>query len=171
MMVFAVRYRVSSASACKPNVVSNHSDQGSQYASIAFGERCRKKECPPSIGSVGDAYDKAMAERFFASRECELIDRKSRQTKTESRLAPFARIEAWYIVRRRQGVLIYMSPMNCATKHCEPSPPSGEHGLSTVDVCVASAMPPADNPASVHFERAENLSPQPSTRGCQLHLF
>lgn len=53
----------------------HHSDQGSQYTSGAFGERCRKMGVRPSMGSVGDAYDKAMAESFFATLECELIDR------------------------------------------------------------------------------------------------
>jgi putative transposase len=69
--------------------VIHHSDQGSHYASIAFGDRCRKMGVRPSMGSVGDAYDNAMAESFFASLECELIDRKSWQTKTEARLALF----------------------------------------------------------------------------------
>ena len=46
--------------------------------------------------SVGDAYDNAMAESFFATLECELIDRRSWQTKTEARLALFTYIEGWY---------------------------------------------------------------------------
>ncbi len=73
----------------RPEGVIHHSDQGSQYASIAFGERCKKMGVRPSMGSVGDAYDNAMAESFFASLERELIDRKSWQTKTEARLALF----------------------------------------------------------------------------------
>jgi len=80
----------------KPDAVIHHSDQGSQYASIAFGERCKKMGVRPSMGSGGDAYDNAMAESFFASLECELIDRKSWQTKTEARLALFTWIEGWY---------------------------------------------------------------------------
>ncbi|MDE2150599.1 MAG: IS3 family transposase [Gammaproteobacteria bacterium] len=55
----------------KPHEVIHHSDQGSQYTSIAFGERCRKMGVRPSMGTVGDAYDNAMAESFFASLECE----------------------------------------------------------------------------------------------------
>ena len=82
----------------KPEAVIHHSDQGSQYTSVAFGERCNKMGVRPSMGSVGDAYDNAMAESFFASLECELIDRKSWQTKTEARLALFTWIEGW---RRR----------------------------------------------------------------------
>ena len=61
----------------KPEGVIHHSDQGSQYTSIAFGERCKKMGVRPSMGTVGDAYDNAMAESFFATLECELIDRRS----------------------------------------------------------------------------------------------
>ena len=57
--------------------VIHHSDQGSQYTSLDFGKRCKEMGVRPSMGSVGDAYDNAMAESFFASLECELIDRRS----------------------------------------------------------------------------------------------
>jgi putative transposase len=90
--------------------VIHHSDQGSQYTSIAFGERCQKMGVRPSMGSVGDAYDNAMAESFFASLECELIDRRSWKTKTEARLALFTYIEGWYNPRRRHSALGYRSP-------------------------------------------------------------
>ena len=144
----------------RPEGVIHHSDQGSQYASIAFGERCKKMGVRPSMGSVGDAYDNAMAESFFASLECELIDRKSWQTKTEARLALFTWIEGWYNPRRRHSALSYLSPVNYETKHIDPSPPQrGEHGLTTVGACVACATPPVDNPAPAHFERTEDLSP------------
>ena len=43
----------------RPSGVIHHSDQGSQYASIAFGKRCREAGVRPSMGSVGDAYDNA----------------------------------------------------------------------------------------------------------------
>jgi putative transposase len=60
-----------------------------QYASIAFGQRCAELGVRPSMGSVGDAYDNAMAESFFASLECELIDRRSFRSQAEARLALF----------------------------------------------------------------------------------
>jgi putative transposase len=85
----------------RPTDVIHHSDQGSQYTSIAFGQRCKKMGVRPSMGSVGDAYDNAMAESFFASLECELIDRRSFQTKAEARLALFTYIEGWYNVSVR----------------------------------------------------------------------
>lgn len=57
----------------KPQDVIHHSDQVSPYTSLAFGQRCAEMGVRPSMGSVGDAYDNAMAENFFATLECELI--------------------------------------------------------------------------------------------------
>ena len=65
----------------------------------------------PSVGSVGDAYDNAMAESFFASLECELLDRRCFHTHTEARLAVFEWIEGWYNTRRRHSSLGYLSPV------------------------------------------------------------
>ena len=96
----------------RPEGVIHHSDQGSQYASLAFGQRCQTMGVRPSMGSRGDAYDNAMAESFFASLECELLDRRSFKTKTEARLAVFTWIEGWYNPCRRHSALGYRSPMN-----------------------------------------------------------
>ena len=103
----------------KPESVIHHSDQGSQYTSIAFGNRCKEMGVRPSMGSVGDAYDNAMAESFFASLECELIARRSWKTKTEARLAVFTWIESWYNPCRRHSGLNYQSPNNFERKHHE----------------------------------------------------
>jgi putative transposase len=143
----------------RPADVIHHSDQGSQYTSIAFGERCKKMGVRPSMGTVGDAYDNAMAESFFASLECELIDRKSWQTKTEARLALFTYIEGWYNPRRRHSALDYLSPANYESRHMSASGSSGKHGLPTVGACVACATPPVDIPAPVRLQTPENLSP------------
>ena len=67
-----------------------------QYTSVAFGNRCKEMGVRPSMGTVGDAYDNAMAESFFATLECELIDRRVWKTQTEARLAIFTWIESWY---------------------------------------------------------------------------
>jgi putative transposase len=66
----------------------------------------------PSMGSVGDAYDNAMCESFFATLECELLDRRKFRTKAEARMAVFAFIEGWYNPGRRHSALGYMSPIN-----------------------------------------------------------
>lgn len=113
----------------RPTDVVHHSDQGSQYTSVAFGQRCAKMGVRPSMGSVGDAYDNAMAESFFASLECELIDRRSFQTKAEARLALFTYIEGWYNPRRRHSALGRISPINFERSHTQDQPPLIEHAL------------------------------------------
>jgi len=95
-----------------PKDVIHHSDQGSQYTSVAFGLRCKEADVRPSMGSVGDAYDNAMCESFFATLECELLDRRKFQTKAQARLAIFQFIEGWYNPGRRHSALGYKSPIN-----------------------------------------------------------
>jgi putative transposase len=81
-----------------------------RYTSLAFGQRCRRAGVVPSMGSVGDAYDNALAESFFATLECELVDRSRWRTHAEARTAVFAFIEAFYNRRRRHSALGYLSP-------------------------------------------------------------
>jgi putative transposase len=95
----------------KSRNVVHHSDQGSQYTSVAFGLRCKEAGVRPSMGSVGDAYDNAMCESFFATLECELLDRRKFQTKAEARMAIFEFIEGWYNPARRHSALGYQSPI------------------------------------------------------------
>ena len=96
----------------RPVDVIHHSDQGSQYTSVAFGLRCKEAGVRPSMGSVGDAYDNAMCESFFATLECELFDRRKFRTKAEARMAVFQFIEGWYNPGRRHSALGYQSPVN-----------------------------------------------------------
>ena len=91
--------------------VIHHSDQGCQYTSVAFGARCRQYGVRPSMGSVGDCYDNAMCESFFATLECELIDRYRFLNPTEARRAVFDFIEGWYNPRRLHSSLGYCSPV------------------------------------------------------------
>ena len=96
----------------RPRDVIHHSDQDCQYTSVAFGRRCREMGVRPSMGSVGDAYDNAMCESFFATLECELLDRHRFKTQVEVRLAVFEFIEGWYNPHRRHSALDYQSPLN-----------------------------------------------------------
>lgn len=96
----------------QPSKVIHHSDRGTQYTSIAFGHRCQQAGVQPSMGSVGDAYDNAMCESFFASLECELLDRRGFRTHAEARMAVFRYIEGWYNPHRRHSALDYQSPVN-----------------------------------------------------------
>ena len=93
-----------------PTGVVHHSDKGSQYTSLAFGKRCREMGVLTSTGSAGDCYDNAMAESFFATLECELIERRAFRTRVEARMAVFQFIEGWYNTGRRHSALGYRSP-------------------------------------------------------------
>ena len=95
----------------RPCGVVHHSDHGCQYTALAFGERCRQMGVRPSMGTVGDAYDNALAESFFATLECELIDRHSWRAQTDARLAIFRYIEGWYNPHRRHSALGQRSPV------------------------------------------------------------
>ena len=88
----------------------HHSDQGTQYTSLAFGRRAREAGIALSMGSVGDCFDNAMAESFFASLETELLDRTTFHTRADARLAVFDYIEAFYNPHRRHSALDYLSP-------------------------------------------------------------
>jgi len=108
--------------------VIHHSDQGSQYTSIEFGNRCRQAGVRPSMGSVGDAYDNAMAESFFATLECELLARSRFKTQADARnavfefIVPEARLrhdEGFYNPRRRHSSLGYLSPAEFERRHRE----------------------------------------------------
>ncbi len=101
----------------RPKWVIHHSDQGCQYTSIAFGKRCREAGVRPSTGSVGDCFDNAMCESFFATLECELLDRRRFKTQAEARMAIFEFIEGWYNPTRRHSGLDYLSPMEYERRH------------------------------------------------------
>jgi len=101
----------------RPAGVIHHSDQGTQYTSIAFGMRCRESGVRPSMGSVGDCFDNAMCESFFATLECELLDRRHFRTQVEARMAVFEFIEGWYNPHRRHSALDYLSPINYERSH------------------------------------------------------
>ena len=115
----------------QPSGVIHHSDQGSQYTSIEFGRRCREAGVRPSMGSVGDAYDNAMAESFFATLECELLDRHRFKTQAEARIAVFEFIEGFYNPRRRHSSLGYLSPVKFERQFAQTilAPGAHEHAV------------------------------------------
>ena len=96
----------------RPTAVIHHSDHGSQYTALTFGQRCREADVRPSMGSVGDCYDNAMAESFFATLECELLDRQRFADPDKARRAVFEFIEGWYNPQRRHSALGYLSPVD-----------------------------------------------------------
>ena len=90
--------------------VIHHSDRGSQYTSLAFGRQCREAGIVQSMGSAGDAYDNAMCESFFATLECELLDRTRFRTAADARREVFSFIEGFYNTRRLHSALGYRAP-------------------------------------------------------------
>jgi putative transposase len=118
----------------QPTDVIHHSDRGCQYTSIAFGARCKAAGVRPSMGSVGDAYDNAMCESFFATLECEVIDRYSFKNIFQAKLRVFQFIEGWYNSRRRHSSLGYLSPVEFEHKF---SPANSQ------DVSLPSGLPSA----------------------------
>lgn len=88
----------------------HHSDHGSQYTSLAFGQRCQEAGILPSMGAIGDCYDNALAESFFATLETELLATNHWRSLAEARTAIFAFIETFYNSQRRHSALGYRSP-------------------------------------------------------------
>ena len=87
-----------------------HSDQGSQFVSLAFGQQARAAGIAQSMGSRGDCYDNSVAESFFATLKKELVDRRSWPEKAELRTEIFNFIEIFYNRRRRHSTLGMLSP-------------------------------------------------------------
>ena len=88
----------------------HHSDQGSQYVSLAFGRRCRQAGIEQSMGGRRSAYDNAVCESFFKTLKSDLVDRHSWPTKPQLRTAVFDYIECFYNRQRRHSSLDYLSP-------------------------------------------------------------
>ena len=87
-----------------------HSDQGSQFVSLAFGQQAREAGIAQSMGSRGDCFDNAVAESFFATLKKELIHRRSWPSKAELRTEVFEYIEVFFNRRRRHSTLGHLSP-------------------------------------------------------------
>jgi putative transposase len=95
---------------CPAPGLVHHSDRGTQYTSVAVGERLAAARIAASMGAPGSAYDNALAESFFASLETELIDRSTFPTRATARLAVFDWIERFYNRVRLHSALGYLSP-------------------------------------------------------------
>lgn len=88
----------------------HHSDQGSQYVSLAFGQLAKAEGIARSMGAVGTAYDNAVAESFFSTLKRELIHRRSWPNRAELRSEVFSFIEGFYNRKRRHSYLGWISP-------------------------------------------------------------
>lgn len=141
----------------KPDAVIHHSDQGCQYTSLAFGHRCGEFGVRPSMGTVGDAYDNAMAESFFASLEHELLARRSFKSKAEAKTALFTYIEAWYNLRRRHSGIEYQSPTKFELKNAKRFEQRVIHSPAPVSSKGQHARGAMDNPAQIDIEASHTI--------------
>lgn len=96
----------------RPADVIHHSDPGCRYTAIAFGLRCKESGVRLSTGSVGDCFDNAMCESFFATLACELLERRRFASKAVAKAAVFTFIESGYNPRRRHSGIEYLSPVD-----------------------------------------------------------
>ncbi len=126
----------------QPRAVIHHLDQGYQYTALAFGARCRQAGVRPSMGSVGDCYDNALCESFFATLECELLARVTFPTPLNARAAVFDFIEGWYNTQRRHSALAYDSPLHFKQRHRPQAMPEAPmEAAGPVDAKNASTSP------------------------------
>lgn len=88
----------------------HHSDHGVQYTSIDFGRTLRTSGVVASMGSIGDAFDNAMAESFFATLKEEMIYRRAWPNRHELEMEVFSFIEGFYNPLRRHSRLGNLSP-------------------------------------------------------------
>jgi putative transposase len=100
----------------------HHTDHGCQYTSLALGRRLRETGLVASMGTVGDALDNAVAESFFATLECELLDRHAWPTRQGLRTALFDFIEVFYNRQRRHSTLDYLTPADYEQQHPSAAP-------------------------------------------------
>jgi putative transposase len=104
-----------------PGSVVHHSDHGTQYTSWAFGQRLRQAGLLGSMGTIGDCFDNALAESFFATVETELLDRTPWATRAGLAAALFDYIERFYNPHRRHSSLGYLSPIDYETALAAPA--------------------------------------------------
>ncbi|OLT34941.1 hypothetical protein BJF79_32715 [Actinomadura sp. CNU-125] len=95
--------------------------ESAQFTSWTYTERARRAGLLPSLGTIGDPYDNAVAEAFWARMQAELLDRQRWRTRVELANAIFEYIEGFYNRHRRHSALDYLSPIQFEATH--PSSP------------------------------------------------
>jgi len=115
----------------------------------------------PSMGTVGEAYDNAMAERFFASLVAELIERNSFESKAQARMAVFTWIEGWHNPRRRYSGLGYLSPLNLKGHMRRP-----RKAAQTTTHHFHPLRPSSKTERTVHARLDGSNGTSPETNGC-----
>jgi putative transposase len=153
---------------CPEHGVIHHSDQGCQYTSIEFGRRCREHGVRPSMGSVGDCYDNAMCESFFATLECELLDRSRFRTTIDAELAVFDFIEGFYNTTRRHSSIGNLAPAVFearASRATTTTAPRVDTPSSVLPLKGEEARRLARAAASLHTSSHAQISSKPRRHG------
>jgi transposase InsO family protein/transposase-like protein len=94
-----------------------HGDHGTQFTSWSFTQRARSAGLLPSLGTVGDPYDNAVVESFWARMQVELLNRKRWNTRVELANAIFEYIEGFHNRRRRHSALGWQAPLDFENNH------------------------------------------------------
>jgi putative transposase len=94
-----------------PEGVLHHSDQGSQYTSAAYRTCLSDALAQLSMSGVGNCFDNAVVESFFATLKTECVTGPFR-TCTEARTTIFEYLEVWYNRHRLHSTLGYYSPVD-----------------------------------------------------------
>jgi putative transposase len=97
----------------------HHSDRGCQYTSVEYRKRLRELDVTVSMSRIGNCWDNAVAESFFATLKNELIHRRSWPNRHELRNALFQYIDAFYNTRRLHSSLDYKTPADFEKQHLE----------------------------------------------------
>jgi putative transposase len=144
----------------------HHSDHGSNYTSIRFGQQAALHGVTLSMGSVGDSYDNALMENFWSTLKIELVYRDSWRSREEAENAIFAYIDGWYNPTRIQRRLGYRSPddYEAAWYASQPgqSRPDQPAPLRTSIADLPS--PRVEKPAAgVRTHSPTSMPPQPAT--------
>jgi transposase InsO family protein len=94
----------------------HHTDHG-QYTSWAFTQRAKESGLLPSMGTIGDAYDNAVIESFWARMQTELLDRQRWKTRIELANAIFEYLEIFHNRQRRHSALGWRTPVEFEKLH------------------------------------------------------
>jgi len=148
-----------------------HSDQGSQFVSLAFGQQARAAGIAQSMGSRGDCFDNAVAESFFATLKKELIHGRSWPAKAELRTEVFEYIEVFFNRRRRHSTLGFLSPEQFETithqdhlQQLQPAQPPRVHRSGGTPSSFSVGWPPTPRLSASRGGRDSFGVPLPGSR-------
>jgi putative transposase len=112
-----LEYALRSRRPAADKTLIHHADHGSQYTSIKLTTRLLRAGIRPSMGTVGDSYDNALAENMWSTIKTECVRRTEFATRAEANQALFTYIDGFYNTRRIQKNLGWRSPDEFEAAH------------------------------------------------------